>query len=180
MKFNEEIRAIQNNWTTNKISKRTAIIEFEQAMRELGLIPQDQWLNYEMDDKEFLDLLQKAEAVNPVEIKKLQAKIREEDDAIMEEYAGWKLCHHCHKPMATLFTYVNVQIAGDSSTKERIQLDVPRCGPCVKEYLDQYVFKTKSRPLPTQPLTVEIPMSPSELEFFQFYEKQMREFNNDK
>lgn len=181
MQFHDEIRAIHNNWSLGRISKRTAVIEFEQALRALGLIPANYGLNYEMSDKDFLVVLKKAEAMTPENIltlEKLRARDRGEDDEIKKMFADWKptvpVCAACRRPSSRLFTEIGVQLDDDENTaQERVKLDVPRCAQCAKDYLDQYVFKTKSRPR----LDPATSLSPQERQFFRLYEEQMKKFN---
>ncbi len=175
MTFREEIQAIRNNWTGGRITKRTAIIEFEALMREHRLLPKDHMLDPELSDENFITLLTHALALREEALVWLA---QEADSIFAAHFVTEFRCPICEKWVTGgLYKQVGVQEEDDGDQivpQEIFELPSPRCAACAQAYLDERVFKTKS---PRIPNAGESPMSLTEQRFFRQYEEQLKEPN---
>lgn len=178
MNFHEEIYAIHNNWVSQRLSKRNALIEFEAVMREHHLIPPDYILNPDLSDVEFISLLNHAFSLTEESLAWLE---KEATSLFAEHYVTEFRCSVCNKWITGgLYKRIGIQEQddGDQITPQEIfELPSPRCMTCAQAYMDEHIFKTKRSRVPD---TGEAPMSLTEQRFFEQYEQQMKESNGKK
>jgi hypothetical protein len=174
MQFHDEIKAIHNNWTSGRITKRTAVTEFEQVMSGLGLIPDDQQLDRDMPDVDFAFLLQKAAAVTPEDLRTMEALRAKNQADNMKTFSNGNpaiyFCSACRKAFPHLVT--DIRINDNYPVEHWVKLDAPRCEACARRYLDEQLKANSGN-------SDSMPMSTTELRFFRSYERQMKEFDED-
>jgi hypothetical protein len=176
MRFHEEISAITSNWSADRISKRTAIIEFEQVMRGMGMLRETEHLNYEMPDAEFMSLLKRAASM-PLESVRLvdETRLRNKNDkeAVLKLHPDWTpaascagFCAVCGKSFPSLVMGIGTLVDG---VQRQLKLDAPRCERCAQAFLNEYLLRAGA----FRPDDKTAPMSLADLQFFQPYEVQM-------
>jgi len=178
MNFHDEIYAIHSNWASGRITKRTAIIEFEALLREHHMLPKDHLLDPDLSNENFLSLLNHSFALTEESL----AWLEQQTDAFFAEHPVTESrCPICNQRVTGgLYKQVGVQEEDDGDQiipREIFDLPSPRCAACAQAYLDERVFKTKS---PQVPDTGEVPMSKEEASWFASLEKQMKEPNGKK
>jgi hypothetical protein len=178
MNFHDEISAIRSNWTGGRITKRTAIIEFEALLREHRMLPKDHLLNPDLSDESFLSLLNHSFALTEGSLAWLE---QQTETFFAEHPITESRCPACNRWVAGgLYKQVGIEEEDDGdqiAPREIFDLPSLRCAACAQAYLDERVFKTKS---PGIPDTGEAPMSKEEASWFASLEKQMNEPNGKK
>ena len=179
MSYQSRIRDIQSAFVMGYHDRETCIEMFESLLKEFGFLPPTETLDRAITNENFLALLKAAREGNKGQVQQAQQAMQQSDHAAvnhgMEPQPPYRIadsvkqrCPVCQKPINALFNRVQ------SIDMQVIPVDPPRCQECmmawVKERFDvSHAIRTNSA-ADGSPVS---PMSPSELDFFAVYEKQM-------
>jgi hypothetical protein len=182
MSYQSRIRDIQSAFVMGYHDRETCIEMFEALLKEFGFLPPTESLDRAITNENFLALLKAAKDGNKTKMQQLEAQALAQQQQLAEralnhgmEQANYRIadsvkqrCPVCQKPINALFNRVQ------SIDMQVLPVDPPRCQECmmawVRERFDMaHAVRTNSS-LDGTPVS---PMSPSELDFFAVYEKQM-------
>lgn len=182
MDYYEELKAIQSNWAAGRITKRTAIIEFEQVLRGVGFIATNYALNPETSDNDFGDLLRRAINLPQASLDEYTRMRSTERDAVLTKmFKDWKpsmyFCGVCHRPSPKLFNEVTMERDGNEAAlvdlPAKVHLEIPLCADCCRVHVETVVEQHRAAKRAHHPDA--LPMNDKDRSFFAFYERQMLE-----
>jgi hypothetical protein len=179
MSYQSRIRDIQSAFVMGYHDRETCIEMFESLLKEHGFLPPTEAIDRAITNENFLALLKAAKDGNRQRMQALEAQAAQlaQQQAVDHgmEHANYRIadsvkqrCPICQKPINALFNRVQ------SIDMQVLPVDPPRCQECmmawVKERFDvSHAIRTNAN-ADGSPVS---PMSPSELDFFAVYEKQM-------
>jgi hypothetical protein len=177
MSYQSRIRDIQSAFVMGYHDRETCIEMFESLLKEFGFLPPTESLDRAITNENFLALLKAAKDGDKQKMQALEAQAQRLaqqalNHGIEQNYriadSVKQRCPVCQKPITALFNRVQ------SIDMQVLPVDPPRCQECmmawVKERFDtSHAVRTNSS-ADGSPVS---PMSPSELDFFAVYEKQL-------
>ena len=184
MSYQSRIRDIQSAFVMGYHDRETCIEMFEALLKEYGFLPAEETLDRAISNENFLALLKAAKDGNRQKMQALEAQAQQQHLALnhgMEPSLPYRdsvkqRCPVCQKPINALFNRVQ------SIDMQVLPVDPPRCQECMMEWVKERFDLAHAQRLAT-PNTNDVspvsPMSPSELDFFAAYEKQMESKETD-
>jgi hypothetical protein len=182
MSYQSRIRDIQSAFVMGYHDRETCIEMFESLLKEYGFLPPAESLDRAITNENFLALLKAAKDGDKRKMQALEAQaqmLAAQHDALNHgmEAANYRIadsvkqrCPVCQKPINALFNRVQ------SIDMQVLPVDPPRCQECMMAWVKERFDTTHTqRQLAAGDASPVSPMSPSELDFFAVYEKQMTE-----
>lgn len=185
--FHDEIITIRNFWASGRITKISAIVQFEAVMHHFGLLPEDEEIDPQISDVALVTLMTQAFSLTPESLKNIRAeqanrKYQEQKNQVLAQQFGQLdrkaqyQCPVCQKWVDAIYYEIKLTDEDEFSTTldepRSVQFKPSRCEKCCQDYLDEYVFGTKRSYIPD---TKMAPMSLTEQKFFRQYEEQMKD-----